>query len=158
MARLFILRIILLAILAETTCAWAAVLWRVPEAVLAHNSGPGRDMLSSALKRDDSSSDTLYFKFHVSPLSDATTEEYFAAFELFEGDAEHLGIGNAWSAYGYSAFFGPDGRKGLGAVSSYMDLRSASLDLSSAESAAKYEFPRRGVERGCERRADKREP
>lgn len=147
MARLFILRIILLAILAGTACARAAVLWRAPEAAVAHDSGPGRDMLNGVLKRDDSSSDTLYFKFHVSPLSDATTEEYFAAFELFEGDAERLGIGNALSAYGYSAFFGADGRKDPNAVSSYMDLRSASLDLSSAESAAKYELPRRGVER-----------
>jgi len=53
----------------------------------------GQDILEGAVKRDHSSADTLYFKFHINPLSDATTEEYFAAFELFEGDTENLGWG-----------------------------------------------------------------
>jgi hypothetical protein len=43
------------------------------------------------VKEDDASSNALYFKVHVDPLSDASTEEYFAAFELYEGDKERLG-------------------------------------------------------------------
>lgn len=70
--------------------ARAVTLWSDSGATLVHDTGAGRDILEGAVKRDDSSRDTLYFKFHVNPLSDATTEEYFAAFELYEGDAERL--------------------------------------------------------------------
>jgi hypothetical protein len=42
--------------------------------------------------------------FHLDPLSDVGTEEYFAAFQLYEGDAERLGVGNPLKAYAYSAF------------------------------------------------------
>ena len=65
-------------------------MWTDLGATLAHENGPGEDILGGAVKRNDSSSDTLYFKFHVDPLSDASTEEYFAAFQLFEGDNERL--------------------------------------------------------------------
>src|SRR5947209_7610976 len=71
----------------------AVVLWNEPESSLAHQNGAGRDILAGALKRDDSANDTLYFKFQVTPISDKDTEDYFAAFELFEGDSERLGIG-----------------------------------------------------------------
>src|SRR6266850_4808529 len=84
----------------------AIILWNDLGATLAHETGPGADILGGALKRDDSSSDTLYFRFHVDPLSDASTEEYFAAFELYEGDSERLGVGNALKAWAYSAFVG----------------------------------------------------
>src|SRR5262245_58396856 len=84
----------------------AAVLWSDSGATLVHETGPGKDILDGAVKRDDAASDTLYFKFRVSPLSDETTEEYFAAFELYEGDVEKLAIGNALRAWGYSAFLG----------------------------------------------------
>src|SRR6266404_5622150 len=66
----------------------AIVLWSDLGATLVHETGAGADILGGALKRDDSSSDTLYFKFRVEPLSDASMEEYFAAFELYEGAAE----------------------------------------------------------------------
>src|SRR5436190_23658897 len=84
--------------------ARAVVLWSDLGATLVHETGAGRDILSGAVKRDDASSDTLYFKFQVDPRSDTTTEEYFAAFELYEGDTERLGIGNALKAWAYSSF------------------------------------------------------
>src|SRR6266446_3693180 len=86
----------------------AVVLWSDPGATLVHATGAGTDILGGALKRDDSSADTLYFKFRVEPLSDASMEEYFAAFELYEGDAERLGVGNALKAWAYSAFANTD--------------------------------------------------
>src|ERR1039458_1171431 len=67
-------------------------------------TGAGSDILGGALKRDDSSNDTLYFKFHVDALSDVGTEEYFAGFQLYEGDVERLAVGNSLKAYAYSAF------------------------------------------------------
>ena len=48
--------------------AEAVVLWSDLGATLAHETGAGNDILGGALKRDDSASDTLYFKFHVDPL------------------------------------------------------------------------------------------
>jgi hypothetical protein len=39
-------------------------------------------------------------------LSDSTTEEYFAALELYEGDTERLGVGNALKAWAYSQLNG----------------------------------------------------
>ncbi len=64
----------------------------------------GVDILGGAVKRDDSSTDVLYFKFHVDPLSDVASEPYFAGFQLFEGNEPRLGVGNAQEAWGYSAF------------------------------------------------------
>src|SRR5712691_3204667 len=75
------------------TPASAVILWNDPDSTLVHETGAGTDILGGAVKRDDSANDTLYFKFHVDPLSDRDTEEYSAAFELFEGDTGRLGIG-----------------------------------------------------------------
>ncbi len=87
------------------TPAGAVILWNDPGTTLVHENGAGTDILGGAVKRDDTAFDTLYFKFHVDPSSDKDTEEYFAAFELFEGDSERLGIGNATKAWAYSVFF-----------------------------------------------------
>src|SRR5712671_2018102 len=82
----------------------AAILWSDLGATLVHESGPGNDILGGVIKRDNTSSDTLYFKFHVDPHSDWSTEEYFAGFQLFEGETERLGVGNSQAAWAYSAF------------------------------------------------------
>ena len=82
----------------------AAILWSEPNARLVHNTGIGVDILDNKVRRTDTNTDALYFKFHVDPLSDAGSEPYFAGFELFEGDQERLGVGNAEEAWGYSAF------------------------------------------------------
>ena len=126
--------------------ARAVTLWSDSGATLVHDTGAGRDILEGAVKRDDSSRDTLYFKFHINPLSDAATEEYFAAFELYEGDAERLGIGNALKAWAYSAFFNLD-ETGDSGKASYVDLHSSKPEPVGAASSANYEVPRRGTER-----------
>src|SRR5712671_4692603 len=94
----------LLFLLAAATPLRAVILWSDLGEVLAHETGIGTDITGQALKRDDASGDTLYFKFHIDPLSDVTTEEYFAAFQLFEGGTERLAIGNSLKAWAYSAF------------------------------------------------------
>ena len=124
----------------------AVVLWTDLGATLIHETGAGTDILGGALRRDDSSTDTLYFKFHVDPLSDVGTEEYFAAFELYEGDAERLGVGNSLKAWAYSAFNTADTGDN-NKVFGDMDLRSARPESSGLGSFFTYEFPRRGIER-----------
>ena len=132
-------------------CSWlaffpvsasAVILWNDPGTTLVHESGVGVDILGGAVKRDDSASDTLYFKFHVDPLSDKDTEEYFAGFELYEGDAERLGIGNSLKAWAYSAFFHADETGESNNPSGYFDLRTAKPE---AATSASYQYPRHGV-------------
>ena len=126
--------------------AGAVVLWSDLGATLAHETGAGNDILSGALKRDDSASDTLYFKFHVDPLSDVGTEEYFAAFQLYEGEVERLAVGNSLKAWAYSAFNTATNGE-FNKVFGDMDLRSSQPESSSPGVFLPYELPRRGIER-----------
>jgi signal transduction histidine kinase/ligand-binding sensor domain-containing protein len=140
-----------LLLIGSIVLGWAApasavVLWSDLGATLAHETGPGTDILGGALKRDETSSDTLYFKFHVDPLSDTRTEEYFAAFQLYEGDLERLGVGNALMAWAYSAFNTTTNGE-FNKVFGDMDLRSAQPESSSPGVFLPYELPRRGAER-----------
>src|ERR1041385_6127993 len=123
----------------------AVILWNDLGTTLAHANGTGTDILGGLIKRDDSSSDTLYFKFHVDPLSDASAEEYFAGFELYEGDSERLGVGNALKAWAYSAFVAEDETARPGKAASYFDLRSSNPEPLAATTSSSYELPRRGV-------------
>lgn len=126
----------------------AVILWSDLGRTVVHETGPGSDILGGAIKRDDTSSDTLYFKFHVAPLSDVTTEEYFAGLELYVGDTERVGVGNAPKAWAYSAFFNPTDSGASTVVPSEVDLRSAEPEpAQSGGAAVHYEFPRRGTER-----------
>src|SRR5260221_7506918 len=127
------------------TSANAVILWNDPDTTLAHETGAGTDILGGAVKRDDSANDTLYFKFHVNPLSDKDTEEYFAAFELFEGDAERLGIGNAAKAWAYSAFFHVDEAGESNNLAGYIDLHTLTPESSTGGASASYQYPRHGV-------------
>ncbi len=134
----------MLAILACAGITRAAVLWSDFGTTLVHNSGEGYDILNGAVKEDESSTNTLYFKFRVDPLSDASTEEYFAAFELYEGEKEHLGIGNALKAWAYSAFRADaTGRSEGGA--DYIDLNSSRPEPSAPGTSIIYENPHRGI-------------
>jgi signal transduction histidine kinase/ligand-binding sensor domain-containing protein len=126
-------------------------------ATLAHETGQGSDILGGALRRDASASDTLYFKFHVNPISDAGTEPYFAAFELYEGDSERLAVGNALSAWAYGVFNVDEVRK----TNFYVFEKGSTtnnpktdygIDLHSskpwsASGDLDYELPRKGIER-----------
>ncbi len=129
--------------LVMTATAGATVLWSDPGPRLAHNTGAGTDILHGAVRRDDSASDTLYFKFHVDPLSDVSDEEYYAGFQLFETNAYRLAIGNAPAAWAYSAFYtsetGPSNK-----VAGDYDLYSSRPELSGPDSFRPYELPRRG--------------
>lgn len=141
----------LLALAAAAFLGWGetargVVLWSDLGATLAHETGAGSDILSGALKRDDSASDTLYFKFHADPLSDAGTEEYFAAFQLWEGDRERLGVGNSLEAWAYSAFNTTTNGE-FNRVFGDMDLRSSQPESSSPGVFLPYELPRRGAGR-----------
>ncbi len=127
------------------TPAHAVILWNDPDATLVHETGAGIDILGGAVKRDDSANDTLYFKFHVDPSSDKDTEEYFAAFELFEGDAERLGIGNAMKAWAYSAFFHADEAGESNNLAGYIDLHTLKPEATTDGSSGSYQYPRRGV-------------
>src|ERR1017187_8765764 len=112
----------LLMALALATRSSAVILWNDPDMTLVRENGAGTDILGGAVKRDGSADDTLYFKFHVDPLSDTNAEDYFAAVELFEGDAERLGIGNAMKAWAYSAFFPANESSQSNSLAGYIDL------------------------------------
>lgn len=84
--------------------ARATILWSDPGARVVHNTGEGVDILGGKVKRDGKASDELYFRFHVDPISDVLSEPYMAGMQLFEGNQERLGVGNAMEAWGYSAF------------------------------------------------------
>ena len=122
--------------------AAAVVLWNDPGPALIRTNGVGADILGGAVKRDDSANDTLYFKFHVEPLSDKDTEPYFAGFELFEGDAERLGVGNSLEAWAYSAFFPANQITDSNSPEVYIDLHTAKPE---SPTSASYQYPRRGV-------------
>lgn len=124
----------------------ATTLWSDLGATLAHETGDGADILGGAVKRDNTSTDTLYFKVHVDPLSDVSTEEYFAGFELFEGTERKLAVGNAMKAWAYSAFHTSE--KGeFNKFSGDYDLHSARPESTAVGVFKLYEQPRRGIER-----------
>lgn len=137
----------LVAVAAGALRSSAAILWSGTGSNLICNSGPGLEVLNSAVKRDDSSKDTLYFKFHVNPSSDSTTEPYRAALELYEGDTERLGVGNALAAHAYSAFFKSREANGSDPTANYVDLHSADNSFTGSAQISNAEFPRGGVER-----------
>jgi len=124
----------------------AVLLWSDADARVVHHSGDGYDILGGKVKRDDSSNDILYFKFHVDPLSDVGTEEYFAGFQLYEGGEPHLGVGNALESWGYSAFntseIGPSNK-----LAGEFNLRSSHPEASGLGVFLPYELPRHDQER-----------
>ena len=72
-----------------------------------------------SLSRGASASGTLYFKYTVTnPASNNTTESYYAGMSFFDGGSEHLGVGNGWDPWAYSAFSG-------GLPGGNLDLKSA---------------------------------
>ena len=126
--------------------ARATILFSDAGKTLIHENGAGTDILHGALRRDAKASDTLYFKFHIDPLSDVGTEEYLAGWQFFEGEAERFGLGNSLKAYGYSAFHTAEQGTNNN-VFGDVDLRSASPEAFEAGKVVTYELPRRGQER-----------
>ncbi len=136
----------------------ADIIWSDLGTTLAHESGAGSDILGGSVKRDDTASDALYFKFHVNPISDAGTEPYFAAFELYEGDGERLAVGNALNAWAYGAFNVFEARKTnfyvfeIGKTNNEttdygIDFHSSKPTDAGRGVPFEYELPRKGIER-----------
>lgn len=134
-----------LAWLAVALPASGVILWSDLGSTLAHSTGKGADILHGGVKRDDTAADTLYFKFHIDPLSDTRTEEYLAAFQLFLGPKEGLGIGNSLKAWAYSAFNTAVVGE-FNKVAGDLDLNSSRPESSGVGTFFPYELPRRGVE------------
>ncbi len=124
----------------------ATVLWSDVGATLVHDTGPGKDILGGTIHRDRASADTLYFKFHVNPLSDFHTEQYLAAFQLFEGQTERLGIGNAWDAWSYSVLHAAQAEN-INRIPGEFVLRSAQGSSRSQDGHLWVEYPVRDIER-----------
>jgi signal transduction histidine kinase/ligand-binding sensor domain-containing protein len=141
-----------LMLLAPANCP-ADIIWSDLGATLAHETGAGTDILDGSVRRDDTATDTLYFKFHVNPISDAGTEPYFAAFELYEGNAERLAVGNALQAWAYGAFNVTEVGKTNFNVFETGKTNNATatygIDLHSSKPLASelFELPRKGIER-----------
>jgi signal transduction histidine kinase len=138
--------LLLLLALIPAWDAKAEILWSDPGARVVRNTGAGEDNLGGKVKRDDQSSDVLYFKFHVDPISDVASEPYFAGFQLFEGNEEHLGVGNALEAWGYSAFntseLGPSNK-----VAGEFNLKSSHPEPAHLGLFWPYEDVRQGIGR-----------
>lgn len=59
------------------------------------------------LSRGANATGTLYLKYTVTnPASHMGTEAYYAGMSFYDGGAEHLGVGNGWDPWAYSAFSG----------------------------------------------------
>jgi ligand-binding sensor domain-containing protein/signal transduction histidine kinase len=133
-------------VLLSAASANGTVLWSDVGTTLAHDTGEGKDILGGIIHRDDSSAGVLYFKFHLDPLSDFHTEQYLAGFQLFEGSAERLGVGNAWDAYSYSAF-NTAHAENLNRIPREFDLRSAQGSSRAPDGHVWEEYPVRDIER-----------
>jgi signal transduction histidine kinase/ligand-binding sensor domain-containing protein len=142
-AKVFGKTVVLLPILMVTFRAHAVVLWSNFDPIFVNTNGLGTDLLGGSVKRDAAANDTLYFKFQVEPISDETTEPYFAALELFEDDIERIGVGNALDAWAYSVFY-PGAQSSGVPPAGYLDLRSARPDTNALAHLANYQCPRRG--------------
>ena len=138
--------LLLLAGLALADRADATILWSDPGSRIVHDTGDGKDILGGTVQRDDTASDTLFFKFRIDPLSEVSSEEYYAGFQLFESDAKRLAVGNAPKAWAYSAFYtsetGPSNQ-----VSGDFDLYTSRPEPVGLGVFRPYELPRRGHER-----------
>jgi signal transduction histidine kinase len=131
---------------AGTVSAPAAVLWSESAPRVIHQTPDGQDLLAGLLKRDDTARDELFFRFHVDPLSDAATEPYSAAFQLFEGNQPRLAVGNAPEAWAYSANFtseiGPSNK-----VAGEFNLKTSQPEAAGLGQFRPYEIVRHNQER-----------
>src|SRR6266478_4722364 len=138
--------LLICCLLANVVAVRATILWSDPPPRVVHQTWTGFDILGGKAKRNDASNDVLYFKFHVEPLSDVATEPYLAAFALWQGTNMTLAVGNAWEAWGYSAFgtseTGPSNK-----VAGEFNLRSSQPEAAGLGLFQPYELPHHGQER-----------
>lgn len=125
----------------------AEILWRDSGWHQVHQTNEVMSLAGSRLKaQDNTSSRTLYLRFTVAPLSDGISDKasrYESGWIFQDKGTARLGLGNAWNAWGYSAFHAvqPDTVKH---APGEVDLRSALHDAAKNHA---YEIPRIGVER-----------
>lgn len=136
--------VILLGALLCSSPVHANILWSLPGPIIAHESGAGTDILGGTVKHGQKDGGILYFKFKVDPLTDVSKEEYFAAFMLYDGDTEHLGVGNSFKAWAYSAF-NTENTGENNKVYGDIDLHSSTPESYQPGSFLAYELPRRGI-------------
>ena len=146
MSRLTAFTVLALLTIFYCPAARAKILWSDPDARTVHSTGAGVDILGGAVKRTGTNNDALFFKFHVDPLSDQGSEPYFAGFQLFEGDEERLGVGNALKAWGYSAFMTSE-TNSAEAVAGEFDLNSTRPEYDSHGRFKSYELVHQHKER-----------
>jgi len=130
-----------LLVLFSALCLSAEVVWQDVASRVIHNTPVGDDLLAGEVARDNQSDDAIYFKVHVDPLSDVASEEYDAAFQLFEKGEPRLAVGNAPEAWGYSvhhaAETGPDNKR-----PGELNLRSSQPEAGPLGAFKTYELPR----------------
>ncbi|MBN8461067.1 MAG: sensor histidine kinase [Verrucomicrobia bacterium] len=136
------LALLLTGVLCAPT-AGAKILWQQPQPI--HVRANAVEVAHDVVPRDDSSSGTLYFKFRVDPQSDTMSKlqarvNYQAGLVFRAGDRDHLGVGSATDAWGYSAFAPvfrfPANRPGE------LTLRT---DKTEVGAQTPYQAPRRGI-------------
>ena len=125
----------------------ARILWSDRDWHLLYNTNQVLPVPQSVLSGpSDLSRSTLYFRFTVEPISDFYSEplaKYEAGLIFSDKGNLHLGIGNAWNAWGYSAF--NTAEMGFGnADKGEFDLNSKLAEVSYLSS---FEPPRYGVQR-----------
>ena len=145
-ARFRLLAVLLVVFPLSVIPVHAKILWQDADARVVHNTGQGVDILGGKVKRDDKDSDTLYFRVHVDPISDVLSEHYMAGMQLFEGNRERLGVGNAMEAWAYSAFntaeIGPSNHE-----AGEFNFQSAHPEPANLGLFWPYEVVHKGVER-----------
>ncbi|MEY4325879.1 MAG: hypothetical protein RIS24_2050 [Verrucomicrobiota bacterium] len=125
----------------------ARILWSDPSWHLLYNTSQVLQIPISALPgQSDLSKATRFFRFTIDPISDFFTEptgKYEAGLIFSDKGDLHLGIGNAWNAWGYSAFRAAE--TGLGnETDGEVDLNS---ELAEVSGLSRFEPPRFGVQR-----------
>lgn len=90
-------------LVATCTFSHAAVLYTMTVPVTVNETWnyapPGLN-----LNRGASATGTLYFRYTVTTASNRDTEGYYAGMSFFDQGVEHLGVGNGWDPWAYSAF------------------------------------------------------
>lgn len=125
----------------------ARILWSDPSWHLLYNTSQVLQIPISALPgQSDLSKATRFFRFTIDPISDFLTKptsKYEAGLIFSDKGDLHLGIGNAWNAWGYSAFRAAE--TGLGnETDGEVDLNS---ELAEVSGLSRFEPPRFGVQR-----------
>ena len=131
----------------SSPCALARVLWNDPEWQEIRAARVVIPLMGKGVSPQDNTSDrTLYLRFSIEPLSDGVSDaanRYEAGWRFEERGQPRLGLGNAWFAWGYSAFHAVHRPKPLQAPGE-VDFRSARPEEPGRQD---FEYPRVGNRR-----------